>query len=466
MILHKIFKQIFFIFHTVYVHWLLFLILVLAIVSRFWISSYGYHVDIFSNAAWGQRIYEHGTKGFYTNSTWIYSWPTQPPIINLTYCFTYYIYSQKILWFFSYVYAVMVTHQLFPKYAEAIHAFVYWFGTKLYQDTPFTNGFLITIKLFPILADIIIASIIYVISRRQTKRAFAYTAIYLASPFSWYLSALWGQYDQVGFLLLLVAFLCLYKRWFVIAVITLFVSIGIKPTSLIFIPLFVWVYFVQKPKFVSVVLSCLALVIVVVLTTVPFTEKNLLQFVLFDLVSKIFYKSEFRLVNNAFNFWYVLVGTISHNQNWLFLFLPARIWGYVIYIILLVITFIKTKRFTIENLCIALFIVGFGSFLFLTNMLERYAFAGIVSGLLVCIYRPRMLVAWGLLSVIFWINLYHGWWFPEWLGTLHALLLWNNNLLTRLLAVINVAIFVMLVIRLLRKDTTVANQATASDSAE
>lgn len=81
------------------------------------------HVDIFSQGAWGEWIYTNGPKGFYNFEIWIYSWSTQPPLVNLLYAGTYHLFefiniafvnisttiatyhlaSTKFLWWFSFV---------------------------------------------------------------------------------------------------------------------------------------------------------------------------------------------------------------------------------------------------------------------------------------------------------------------------------------------------------------------------
>ena len=61
------------------------LVFAFAVLFRIWLSDKSWHVDMWSNAGWGEWIYEHGPKNFYTNQFWTYSWPTQPPLVNSIY---------------------------------------------------------------------------------------------------------------------------------------------------------------------------------------------------------------------------------------------------------------------------------------------------------------------------------------------------------------------------------------------
>ena len=62
--------------------------------------------------------------------------------------------------------------------------------------------------------------------------------------------------------------------------------------------------------------------------------------------------------------------------------IPAKIWGYLAFLILNFFAFVWTNKKEYPRVFGAMFIIGTGSTLFLTNMMERYFFAGIVSGLL------------------------------------------------------------------------------------
>lgn len=420
---------------------LIFLVFFLAFAFRLYITPLAFHDDILSNAAWGEWVYKNGPDGFYENTKWIYSWPTQPPLINLVYGFNYYLYTQ-ITWKLSYVAAVISSHNLLPDTFSWFLNFAKRFDMDFYDATPFKWGFLISMKLVAMIADIAIAVVIYILARKVNhSKALLWSVIFLFSPFSWYISGLWGQYDQISYLFLLISLLVLAKRYLFLALPLLVVSLSLKPTSLIFIPLFLWLYYKQKPTLKEIIIGIGLSAAIFFYSVSLFTSGNLSDFINSELVPKIFYKSEFRVSTNAFNFWHILIGNQALNQNSPFLFIPAKLWGYIAFLIFNLYALKISSRVTYENIFKSMFVIGAGSWLFLTNMLDRYFFAGVMSLLFLAISDIKLMKYWIPLSLIFWLNLYNQWWFPGNLNLLRQLLTWQDALITRFLALANVIIF-------------------------
>lgn len=430
-------------------------VLIIGFAFRIFISPLGFHVDIFSIASWGEWIYKNGTEGFFSNSIWTYSWPTQLPLANLTYQFTYFIY-QQLVWFFTQIAWHIATYRLAPTYMIWWFDFVLWFGTALYQDTSLLWGYLITIKLLAIIADLVIAGIIYYLAlKKKFKIPYSWSFVYLFSPFSFYLSSIWGQYDQLVFLLILLSFLFIYYRKLLfLAPVLLLLSVGVKPTTLIFMPLFFWLYFKSKPDFISIFSGVFLFVSLGVFSTLLFTEKNIFDFTFGELLSKVFYKSEFRLSTNSFNFWHIFYGKEALVDYTPFLLIPARLWGYLAFLFLNLYAFRLVKINNIANLFTALSIVGLGSWLFMTNMLERYYFAGVTFLLFLSIYKKGLFKYWLVISLIYGINLYSNFWFPEWLNGLEDLLNYQKDFITRILSTVNVLIFIKILLTLNASELT------------
>lgn len=423
------------------------LIILLALVFRFTISPLVLHVDLLSNAEWGQWIYENGTKGFFENSIWTYSWPTQPPLANLLFGFERHLY-QWFLELFRNIGHTIVAYHLAPGHMRWWFSFTIWFDQAKFDPViVFPKGYIATMKLLPILADIGIATILYWLAEKVRKgRGEVFSTLYLFSPFSWYLSAYWGQTDQLAFIFVILSFILEFQRKFTPFTPLLFATgVLIKPTSLVLAPLFAWTYIRNGHKRSDLLLA-LALVLIIFwistavfsgvnnLTNTPIYWKDLL-------VSKIFLKSEFRVSTNAFNFWRILIGNKALSDQTPILLIPARIWGLAAYGLFNFVAFKLVKKIDLKSGFVALFVVSAGSFLFMTNMLDRYFFAGIVSGLFVCVYYPRLLKYWVILSLIYWLNLFNQWWHPEWLELLEVILRWQGGLVTRMLAFVNVLIF-------------------------
>lgn len=424
----------------------IFLVLLAALIFRLILSPLTFHVDLFSFAGWGERLYKEGTIDFYQSKSWLYSEPSQPPLVHLIYGFNFYLFEQKFLWILSYSTAVITTHNFYPSFFSPLFNFLNWFNS-LYGETPYRWGYVLTIKLIPIFADLFIGSIIYLLARKVTtfKKALTLSSLYLFIPYSWYISSLWGQYDQVSFLFLLLAFLSLLnKRFIVLSPILLVISLSLKPTSLAFVPLYLWAYILQKPNISKIIIGWTGAFGSLLYSIILFTNQNILEFSNNILLPKIFEKGDLRVVNNAFNFWKIFIGENLVSQNQTFIILPYKIWGYLIFGLLNIWSFIIVRKNpkSLENIFTGMFLVGAGSFFILTNILERYLFAGITSLLFLTIYKPHLLRYFLIMSFIFWINLFKSWWYPEFFSFLRAFLIWQESIIVRSLSLINVIIFV------------------------
>lgn len=416
-----------------------------ALVFRLWLIPFAWHVDMFSNAAWGEWIFVHGTKGFYEWNVWTYSWPTQPPLITSIYGFNKKLYI-TLLGNSARVQHIVDKYHVLGGHWDWLDRFVEWFAYgRINIYLPFQAGYLVTMKLLPIAADLVIAGIIVGISRK-----IKWGVVYLFIPFSWYLSSLWGQYDQVGFLALLLGFSAIPAAP-ILSPVVFAISVLIKPTGLVFAPLLGWWYW-RSRKWKQLTVGVLVAVGIAYWTTVGYAYRPVWDFWRYDLVTKIFYKSEFRVSTNSFNFWHIFIDNKALNQNTSFGFLPAKVWGWGVFAALLGAVVIKYKTVSIRNIFESMFVVGAGGWMFLTNMLERYYFAGVVSGLIVCAWRPRLFKWWLVMAIIFSINLYHGWWFPDSNGVIESVFEWQSGMLSRLLAAVNLGIYLFMLRYLLKKN--------------
>lgn len=429
-------------------NYLIFSLLAVGLVLRLWLSSLAFHDDLIVNSSWGQWIYQNGPKGFYANTIWPFSWPTQPPLISLVYGFNFFLYDKLLMIFSSFGFFIAM-HHLGATHFLWFFNFLTWFGNAKYLLTTFKYGELITMKLLPIMADLAIALIIYRIAWPVWKpKAILWLALYLLAPFSFYLSALWGQYDQFSCLFLLLAFLLLRKKDFLFSPTLFLISIELKPTALIFVPFFLYLYFKQRPPVGKILFGFFAALALFILSCLIFTNENLVQF-LNDLKRIIFLKSEMRISTNAFNFWRIFIGNRALSDDSVLFLLPTKIWGYLCFLVLNILGWFISRKLTWHNMFSSLFIIGAGSWLFLTNMLDRYFFAGVVSLLILSIWKPSLLKYWLALALVFSLNLYNQWFYPS--MALKDWLLWNDALITRVLALVNVVLFLRVAVLLSRK---------------
>ncbi len=424
---------------------LLICVVLVGILFRLGITDKAWHVDMWSNASWGEWIHNYGAQNFYYNSIWTYSWPTQPPLINSIYAWNKDLHIEilgRLAWLNH------QTNKVFP--ITILNNFVEWYGYgRVNIEIPFQIGYLITMKFLPILADALIALLLY-----QFSKKIVYAVAYLVSPFSWYVSALWGQYDGVGFACILTGLYLLYKQKFTLLVPALVVSgILIKPTALILAPFLGYYYLLRSNLSPARIISGSLIGFAVFwVTTQPYTHKNPVEFAIYDLKRIVFEKSEPRITTNAFNFWRIITGDKPENQSKEYLGITAGVWGQVVFVLItgLGIVWVDIKKEERWRLIEGAFIVSMASFVFGTGMLDRYAFAGVTLGLLVTVRHPRTWPLWILSAAVFWTNLYNQWWIPESWSWLQSFLLANNGMATRFLSLINTGVLVMQLLSLIK----------------
>ena len=417
-------------------------VVIFAIFGRLWLTDKAWHVDMWSNAGWGEWIYDHGPAKFYDNSYWTYAWPTQPPVINSIYAFNKRLHIEllgRLAW------TDFQLNKILPgDKTPWLTDFVYWFGYgRVNLEIPFQIGFLVTMKLIPVAADLAIAWLVWLI----TKKTYL-AVVFLLSPFSWYVSALWGQYDGVGFALVLGGVYLLYKhKLIMLSPGLILLGILIKPTALILAPFVGYYYLRQTPA--KLVVKVLGVVLAGVLfwtTTAPYTHKNPFEFAWYDLKRIVFEKAEPRVTTNAFNLWRIVTGNKPTNHWNKFLGIPAVVWGLLAYgaIHVLAIWRIETNRKDRWRMWEGLFVISAGSFMFMTGMLDRYLYAGMLFGLILVATQFRLLKWWLVWSVIFWLNLYNQWWIPASFEPLKQFMLVYDSIVTRILSGFSVIILVKL----------------------
>lgn len=414
------------------------LVFLSALILRLSISNLGFHDDLYSNTAWGKWIFENGPKGFYETRGWIYSSPTQPPLISLLYGFNHYLY-ERLMFIFATLGVWIAIFHLIPTKMLWFFNFSTWFGNSMYGETPFKFGALISMKLVAILADLAIALIIFLLARGKTARPILWSMVYLFSPFSWYLSALWGQYDQLSTFLLLASFLLLYKRYFFLSVLFLLFSGQAKPTSAYFLPLYIFYFFSQKPRFISIIFSIVGAVSAFWVMTAPFADRNPFSYTAQIIYQKVFFAERFEgLVNRSFNIWQFLEPL--GGRSWFrYLGIPAYVWGYFSLVIFYIWSLlIASRKKNLEGLITASYILAGGIYLFGTGMVDRYFFPAVILLIILTTYHLKLWKLCLLTIALFSLNLFYSWGFPF----LDRYQVWQNIWVIRVLSFAQVVTFI------------------------
>lgn len=416
------------------------IVIFIGILLRLWLVSKGFHGDIITQAGWGKWIFENGLSGFYENKVWTYGWPNHPPIISWTYAWGFYFYHW-LLTLFILTGSFIAEHHLGAGHIPAYYRFVQWWGDTKYIDTPFKYGELVSMKFLPIVGDLVLIFLIYkiVLYLYSDKTAKIAVGAYMLSPFSWYESGLWGQNDQLGLVFLILAFLAGWKKkreW--LAPIFMAFSIMLKPTAFIFGPLLVWVTIKDKTSFWRAVVGAVLTGIGYYLLVINISKLDFWTFNL-NLQKQMFVKGEVWTWVNTFNLWRIITPHLTE-YSIRFLGLSYNLWGYILFLGFNIWAFKISQSRSLVMVLKSMFVVGFSGWMVLNSMHERYLFPAIVLGLILVSGLKKYWIYWLLLSLIFWVNMYNGWWTPESFDWLKYSLTFDNyfdGIIPRILAGIN-----------------------------
>lgn len=418
-------------------------------VFRLSLTNTAMHFDILVQAGWGHWISENKSMyGFYENRNWIYGWPNQPPLISYLYGFGFKIHeglNTAMVGLGNFI----ALNRLGASHIPWYYKFVVWFSEDKFEETPYDHGQLISLKLIPIFADLILAGLLYWIVKKYTngKKALLISALYLLSPFSWYESAIWGQHDQLSLIFVLLAFLAVSNKWITWAPLLWAISIWLKTTGLIFGPLLLWGALKNKDGFKKFMIGSVLTLGVYYMLVTAISPNNFIVFNL-NLIKQMFAKGDFATWVNTFNFWRLVTPELTNSRN-LFLGISLTMWSYVMFGIINIYAFWQCRKRDFWSVIAALYVVSFGGWLFLSTMHERYLFTAVGTGLLLGAKYPGVIKWWIVMSLIFWINMYYQWWMPanwEWIRNIVAGE--NEWLVPKLLSAVMLGLYVLFIKKL------------------
>ncbi len=393
-------------------HLSLVFILLLGLLLRFYLATQSFHVDLLIQAGWGEYVGSIGAINLYEHTEWIFSWPNHPPLINLFYGLSYQIYI-KLFYFLPRTALYLHNHPLLPPtLVDQYTSFASSFTTDLSPSQPFPFGFLLCLKLWPILADLLLCLVIYFFAQKFSRHGFFFAILYLFSPFVFYLSSAWGQTDQLGFLPVLLSALSLNSVP-ILSLPLLWLGISLKPTALLLLPSFGLLYSKYKIPQKYVFIGVLFCFIFTYLYTHPFTNQPVWPYLIHEIIPKVFNRGEGRLTTNSYNFWHIATLGQPVSDSIVYFLLPSKYFSYFFVIFIHLFAWLKTRHSkNIFSILTFLFITSGGIWIFSSNMLDRYFFPALIFGLFISIRKPKLLFFWSPLSLIFLLNLTRGYWYP------------------------------------------------------
>lgn len=409
----------------------LFWIFLAALILRIILLPFGNNDDLIVNAWWGRWIYLHGPKGFYQEGGWFLSDPTQAPFFSLLLAWTYHGYTATLhlMDFIKFHFGIIPS------------GIIWWWEKTYYAVTDFYWGYLMWMKVPAILADILTAILVYKVGLKisNKKKALVVPSLLLFLPFTWYVSALWGQYDSISNFLLLLTFLLLYRRRLIGSSIVYLLAGQMKPTVLIFAPIYLYYFFKQNPSIKEITISVFSVVALFWLLTAPFADRDVFSFTKDIIYPKVFFKERFEgLVNHSFNFWQLIAP--QGGRSWMpFLGIPAYIWGYGSLLAIYIWSFVILRKNDFKSFLISLYLLSAGDYIFGMGMVDRYFYPAVIFLGILTYYYPKLMKWWILTALFFSANLFYSWGFPFFKSDVA----WKIDVIIRAFSLTQIILFVI-----------------------
>lgn len=368
------------------------------LLARYFVKESG---DLVLYADWAEKYWEYGPKNFYTYPQWYYAPPNYPPALSLIYAGAYWLYEHK--------YYLPQLHN-FIKIPPAFFI-VYFYKYGLY----------LLLKLPGILADLGLAVLIYQVVKKLTaniKKAFVAGTFYLFNPVSIFLSGVWGQTDSLVSFFGLTSFIALWagKAWLSIPL--LFLSFYIKPNWGIFIPLYLFLLFLKKSQIKEIILGITISAVLFFLITLPFAKGDVFSFSNWLWRERLLPTATVahKASVSAFNFHTIFLTIDKNLDSDSYLGVSVNAWGYFLFLLInfFALRYIKRQKVSLSSVIFGLFSIGFGAYLFLTNMLERYFFQSFVPMIILMFSSPGLLVYGVLINVAVFANILYAFFRRTW----------------------------------------------------
>ncbi len=391
----------------------------LAFLFRLVLSFIVWHPDVRNHMDWGIRFFQYGPSGFFSPNAnvWNFTWPNQPPG-------TIYIYAatRKLFEFVFSIFWSINTH--IPPFPSIVMFFL--------ED----NLYPAMLKLPSIFADLGIAYLIYkVISNKKLAKIAA--TIFLFNPVIWYNSAVWGQTDALVNFFAFWSFYLLTRKKLTLAILIMAISIYIKISLLIFIPVFVILIIKQNHPFKNILYSVLLSAIFIGIITLPFSHSEPFSWLYWLYTKKVLTNQLQVITANAFNIWAALTGIHEQPHTKIFILFSYQIWGYLFFSLAFIpALYLFWKKKSEDLIWWVLAITAFSSFMFLTNMHERYLFPLFPYLTIIAIKNKKLLPIYALISIIGLLNLYNFWWTPK-IEIIIQFLSFGDRLMPRILGVLS-----------------------------
>jgi Gpi18-like mannosyltransferase len=420
------------------------LIILIGFIIRLFLSIQAFSGDVNNHISWGKDFVNLGPGGIYERDFIIRyktMTPTYPPVSLYLFAASYKLYSE----IYNLSWKLNLSYRIFPS------NFIFFMENG--------NTLPAFFKIWSIFSDIGIAITVYyfvgrILKNKNYKIMIFFSSLIIFNPGLIYNSSYWGQIDSLPlFFVLLSLYLLLFSDKKLLSFLFFTLALLSKQTSIIFIPIFALLYFRKldlKKTFKGAIMS----LFVFFTAFLPFYKNgNILLFPFTTYWNKIQTGSGSDYVtDHAFNLWSLITGLGKIHDSNIFIFMPFRWWGYLIFFTLFAIILVNLiiKKFNGKYVLFALSLIALSSFLFLTRMQSRYIIQAIPFLLLLGAYERKFISIFAFVSIYKFINMYHNWWAPriDLLVNIFSKPAFINGISLMLLG-----IFVVILLQYLRKES-------------
>jgi Gpi18-like mannosyltransferase len=328
----------------------------------------GYQNDMGTFISWFNTAADYGPRLFYS----AVSWCDYPP------------FNIYLFWSFG-------------SLAQALNLF----------GTPYVTYI---VKLVPNIFDLLIAGLIYGFARKQLnfKLSLLAAALYVFNPAVIFNAAVWGQFDAIYTLFLLLSLILALKSKPELSAVSFAVAVLTKPQAIALLPLIAFVIF-KKSNVKHILFSVAAFVATIFAVILPMQWSNPITF-LKDIYFGAYSGYEYTSIN-AFNLWglfglwipdgnlYILGWALFAGFSLFTLYVVNNRWG-------------KSDQMLIF---FAAFMLFFAFFMLPTRIHERYLFPAISVLALMFVFVKKTRLLYGIITttfltnvayVLYWLNLY------------------------------------------------------------
>lgn len=405
------------------------LILISLVLRLVFAFAGGYHPDILNHLDWGLKFWEYGPKDFYEQIFWGLSWPNQP--LGAIYLFGLTVKIYQVI--FSFLWGLNLKIPAFP-------SFIFPFLEKKFL--------IVLLKLPFILADLGLGWLVYEIVLKLVKKqkpALLGLSLYLFNPIAIYNSAIWGQTDSLINFLALLGIWRLYQKKYFPGIFFFLAGFYFKLSLIIWLPAAGLIVFLNLKDWKKMIFPFFLSLLFFLLISLPFVHHgNVFSWLWYLYTNRVLPRQGEMLSGNAFNFWNLFYGLdLSLKETIPFLGTTAKALGRVIAFFLMALTtvfFLKKKKRGFSEFLFLMILYVFASFLFLTNMHERYLYPLFPPLTILAALKKVKFKYFLALSLIHLLNIYNLWNYPR-IEILRLSLESENFLLTRILSLILILAF-------------------------